>query len=570
MRASKMLISTLKEAPNEAIISSHILLIRAGMIRKLVAGVYNYLPLGLRTLHKVENIIREEMDNAGALEILSSAIQPKELWVESGRWQKYGPELMRFKDRHDREFCLGPTHEEIFTDLIRNEVKSRKNLPINIYQIQTKYRDELRPRFGLMRGREFIMKDAYSFDLDEKGLDNSYQNMYKAYCKIFDRLKINYKIVLADTGAIGGSGSHQFMALSDVGESDIAYCECGYAADVEKASSKVDEYKTNEEEKNMKTVDTPNVKTIEDVSKFLNVTKKDVVKTLVYVDMSKETNEIIIALIRGDRELNEIKLVNALNIAEHELRLATNDEILNAGLVLGFAGPVGVSHKIFIDEEVAIMKNMIVGANEVDKHIINVNYNRDFTGTILDLRTVQENDLCPVCGMPFLIERGIEVGQIFKLGTKYSKPMNCTYQNEQGENVPMVMGCYGIGVTRTISSIIEQHHDEFGIKWPLNIAPYHAVVVPINYQDPIMHENADYIYEKLKQFGVEVILDDRDERPGFKFKDWELIGIPYVIIVGRRANENICEFKLRETLTKEEISFEEAIDIIVTNVKKID
>ena len=569
MRASRMLISTLKEAPNEAIISSHVLLIRAGMIRKLVAGVYNYLPLGLRTLNKVEKVIREEMDNAGALEILSSAIQPKELWEESGRWQKYGPELMRFKDRHDRDFCLGPTHEEIFTDLIRNEVKSRKNLPINIYQIQTKYRDELRPRFGLMRGREFIMKDAYSFDLDEKGLDLSYQNMYKAYCNIFDRLNINYKIVLADTGAIGGTGSHQFMALSDVGESDIAYCECGYAADIEKATSKIDEYRFNEEQREMQVIDTPKVKTIEEVSKFLNVTEKDVVKTLVYIDMSGEENVPVIALVRGDRELNEIKLVNALKIAEHELRLATYDEILAVGLVEGFAGPVGVNVKTFVDEEVAKMKNIIVGANKKDQHILNVNFERDFTGTVLDLRSVQKDDLCPVCGKPLSIERGIEVGQIFKLGTKYSKPMNCTYQNEQGESVPMVMGCYGIGVTRTVSSIIEQHHDEFGIKWPLNVAPYHAVVVPINYQDPTMQEKANYIYESLKLQGVEVILDDRDERPGFKFKDWELIGIPYTIVVGRRAGEGICEFKLRETLVKEEKTFEDAISEIVQKVKEL-
>ena len=569
MRASRMLISTLKEAPNEAIISSHILLIRAGMIRKLVAGVYNYLPLGLRTLNKVEKIIREEMDNAGAQEILSSAIQPKELWEESGRWQKYGPELMRFKDRHDRDFCLGPTHEEIFTDLIRNEVKSRKNLPLNIYQIQTKYRDELRPRFGLMRGREFIMKDAYSFDLDEKGLDLSYQNMYKAYCNIFDRLNINYRIVLADTGAIGGTGSHQFMALSEVGESDIAYCDCGYAADIEKATALIDEYKFNEELKELETIETPNVKTIEEVSAFLNVNKKDVVKTLVYIDMSGEVNVPVIAMVRGDRELNEVKLVNALGIAEHELRLATYEEILNAGLVEGFAGPVGVSVKTFVDEEVSKMKNIVVGANKKDYHLINVNFGRDFNGTVIDLRTVAYGDKCPVCGLPLAIERGIEVGQIFKLGTKYSAPMNCTYQNEQGVNVPMVMGCYGIGVTRTVSSIIEQHHDEFGIKWPLNIAPYHAVVVPINYQDQVMREKAEQIYEELKKQKVEVILDDRDERPGFKFKDWELIGIPYTIVVGRRASENVCEFKLRETLEKTEKPFDKAIEEVVTAVKNL-
>ena len=561
MKASKMLIATLKEAPNEAIISSHILLLRAGMIRKLVAGVYNYLPLGLRTLHKIENIIREEMDNAGALEILSSAVQPKELWEESGRWQKYGPELMRFKDRHEREFCLGPTHEEIFTDLVRNEVKSKKNLPINIYQIQTKYRDELRPRFGLMRGREFIMKDAYSFDLDEKGLDASYQNMYDAYKRIFDRFHLNYKIVLADTGAIGGSGSHQFMAISDVGESDIIYCDkCGYAADQEKAESKDNKYKTDEEMKDYSLVSTPRQKTIEEVSSFLNVDTKDVVKSMVYIDMFN--NVPVLVMVRGDRNVNEIKVVNALGIAEHELRLATYDEIIGIGSVEGFVGPVGLNVKVLVDSEVAMMKNIVVGANQKDAHLINVNFGRDFTGEVLQIRATVEGDICPICGAPLAMERGIEVGQIFKLGTKYSSPMNCTYTNDAGVATPMVMGCYGIGVTRTMSSIIEQYHDEYGIKWPLNVAPYHAVVVPINYNDETMKDAADKIYDELRKSHAEVILDDRDAKPGFKFKDWELIGIPYMIIVGKRASEGICEFKNRATLEKEEITFEEAINRI--------
>ena len=517
MKASKMLIATLKEAPNEAIISSHILLIRAGMIRKLVAGVYNYLPLGLRTLNKIEKVIREEMDESGALEILSSAIQPKELWEESGRWQKYGPELMRFKDRHDRDFCLGPTHEEIFTDLVRSEIKSRKNLPINLYQIQTKYRDELRPRFGLMRGREFIMKDAYTFDLTQEGLDESYKTMYKTYERIFTRLGINYKIVLADTGAIGGSGSHQFMALSDVGESDIIYCDkCGYAADIEKASSKPDFYNQNDEMKELEKVHTPGKKSIEEVSEFLNVNPKNLAKSMVYRNLADNT--LVIAMVRGDREVNEIKLVNHLNIAEHELVLATYDDILSLNSVEGFVGPVGLNVKVVVDEEVAKQKNIIVGANELNYHTMNVNYGRDFTGDVIELRSASKGDLCPVCGAPLETERGIEVGQIFKLGTKYSEPLKCTYQDEQGKNVPMVMGCYGIGVTRTMSSIIEQNHDEFGISWPLNVAPYHTVVVPINYNDEIMRDGANYIYEKLKAAKVEVILDDRDAKPGFKFK----------------------------------------------------
>lgn len=565
MKASKMIIATLKEAPNEAQISSHILLIRAGMIRKLVAGVYNYLPIGLRTLYKVEKIIREEMDEAGGQEILSSAIQPKELWVESGRWQKYGPELIRFKDRHEREFCLGPTHEEIFTDLVRNEIKSRKSLPLNIYQIQTKYRDELRPRFGLMRSREFIMKDAYSFDLDESGLDVSYHNMYETYKRIFDRFGLNYKIVLADTGAIGGSGSHQFMAISEIGESDIAYCDCGYAADEEKATSLINEYKTTEDELPLEKVHTPNQKTIEEVSSFLKLTPKDIVKSIVYKDLAH--NELVMVLVRGDRDVNEIKVVNALDIAEYELVLASYDDILSIGSVEGFVSPIGLNVKTLVDDEVAIMKNFVVGGNESNYHFINANFKRDFTGQVIEVRKVALGDRCPICGKPLKMEKGIEVGQIFKLGTKYSKPMNCVYQDENGELKPIVMGCYGIGVTRTMSSIIEQYHDEHGICWPLNVAPYHVVIVPINYNDETMRTKATELYEKFKTAGVEVVLDDRDDRPGFKFKDWELIGIPYIITVGRLAGDNVVEFKERKTMIKEEKSLDEAYETVVNAVK---
>ncbi|MCM1259419.1 MAG: proline--tRNA ligase [Prevotella sp.] len=567
MKASKMLVATLKEAPNEAIISSHILLIRAGMIRKLVAGVYNYLPLGLRVLHKIENIIREEMDEAGALEFLSSAVQPKELWVESGRWQKYGPELMRFTDRHDREFCLGPTHEEIFTDLVRNEIKSRKNLPINLYQIQTKYRDELRPRFGLMRGREFIMKDAYSFDLTTEGLDISYQQMYETYEKIFTRLGIQYKIVLADTGAIGGTGSHQFMALSDVGESDIIYCNhCGYAADQEKAES-VTLGSNNQEEMSIEKVYTPHQKSIEEISTYLGVDKQKVIKSMVYMNLA--TNHPVLVLVRGDRDVNPIKVVNYLGIAEHELLLASYEQILELGSIEGFVGPIGIRCKILIDDEVTYIQNAITGANEKDYHLKNVNYMRDFQGEVLQLRSTVAGDLCPKCHQPLQMERGIEIGQIFKLGTKYSLPMGCTYQDEQGKNQPMIMGCYGIGVTRTMSSIIEQNHDEHGIIWPLNVAPYHVVVVPIQYSDPAMKEGADYIYHQLKKAHIEVVLDDRDAKPGFKFKDWELIGIPYIITIGRKASESICEFKVRKTLEKTEMSYDEAIYQIIDIISRI-
>ncbi|MFI3251765.1 MAG: proline--tRNA ligase [bacterium] len=566
MKASKMLISTLKEAPNEAVIDSHILLLRAGMIRKLVSGVYNYMPLGLKVIKKIEQIIREEMDNSDAQELLSSAIQPKELWEESGRWSKYGPELMRFKDRNQREFCLGPTHEEIFTDIAKGTIKSSKNLPINLYQIQTKYRDEVRPRFGLIRGREFTMKDAYSFDKDEAGLDVSYATMHKTYERIFDRVGLKYKVVLADTGAIGGSGSHQFMALSEVGESNIIYCECNYAADEEKAVSKADVYKDKEKELKVEEVSTPKVKTIEEVSKFMNVTSKDVVKTLLYRDL--ENQKLVAVMVRGDKEVNEIKLVNYLNIAEHNLVLASETDVNSVNSVTGFMGPVNLNVDVLVDEEVSVMKNIIVGANKVDTHLKNVNFNRDFNGTVLDLRKATANDKCSVCGKQLNQERGIEVGQIFKLGTKYSEAMNCTYVNETGKNTPMVMGCYGIGVTRTMASIVEQYNDENGIVWPLNVAPYQVVVVPVSLKQEAQTNLATSLYNDLKAQGIEVIYDDRDAGMGFKAKDWELIGVPYMIICGKRSEEEIIEFKDRYTNEKQEVSSKNVVEKLVNIIKK--
>lgn len=567
MKASKMLISTLKEAPNEAKIDSHILLLRAGMIKNEVAGVYNYLPLGLRVLNKIENIIKEEMDNAGCQEILCSAIQPKELWVESGRWMKYGPELMRFKDRHDREFCLGPTHEEIFTSIARDLIKSPKMLPINIYQIQTKYRDEFRPRYGLMRSREFIMKDAYSFDKDEEGLEQSYQNMYNTYSKIFDRFHLNYQAVLADTGNIGGNGSHQFMALSDVGESDIVYCKsCNYAADVEKAEA-VCTIKDDSIMKDIEEIYTPNCRTIEELAKFLNIDPANTVKAVIYKDL--EHNKVVSVFVRGDRDVNEIKLINALNTSEAFLTFANDEDIKSLGTVHGFIGPKGLKGEIYIDNEVAEMKNIIVGANKEGYHLKNVNFKRDFDAKVIDLRKTVDGDLCPCCNKPLSLARGIEVGQIFKLQTKYSEPMKCTYVNERGENVPMRMGCYGIGVTRTLQSIVEQYHDEFGIKWPLNVAPYHAVIVPISAKDEEQMALANKIYEELKKNNIEVILDDRDAKPGFKFKDWELIGIPYTIVCGKKTSENIVEFKDRQTLEKQELNPIDAINNIIEAVKNM-
>lgn len=570
MKASKMIIPTLKEAPNEAVIASHILMLRAGLIKKLVSGVYNFLPMGLRTLHKIENIIREEMDRSGAQEILSSAMQPKELWVESGRWSKYGPELIRFKDRHDHEYCLGPTHEEIFTDLVKDLVKSYKQLPLNIYQIQTKYRDEMRPRFGLMRGREFIMKDAYSFDVDEKGLEASYQNMYETYKRIFDRLGINYKIVLADTGAIGGNGSHQFMALSDVGESTIVYCDhCHYAADEEKATSIASVRYEKEEFKDVEEVLTENKHTIEEISEFLNVPAGKTVKTMIYYAEDNKTFGAF--LVRGDYEVNEIKVANALNSSEAFIRLATDEEILSLGSVQGFIGPVNLNKdvKIFVDNEVKELTNFVVGSNKKNYHLINVNFQRDFDGVVGDYKKAKAGDLCPVCHQPLKSERGIEVGQIFKLQTKYSLPMNCVYLNEQGKSLPMVMGCYGIGVTRTFQAMIEQHHDDDGIVFPLQVAPYHAVIVPVNYNDEAQKALAESIYEKLSSQHVETVLDDRLLKIGFKLKDWELIGIPNIIIVGRRASENIIEYKDRKINDKVEMSSDEVVEKIVNLVKAL-
>ena len=567
MKASKMIIPTLKEAPQEAIIDSHILMLRAGLIRKLVSGVYNYLPLGLRSLHKVEKIIKEEMDRSGALEILSSAMQPKELWEESGRWNKYGPELFRFKDRHDRDYCLGPTHEEIFTDLIRNTVKSYKQLPLNIYQIQTKYRDEMRPRFGLMRGREFIMKDAYSFDIDEKGLDESYKIMYETYSRIFTRLGLNYKVVLADTGAIGGNASHQFMALSDIGESNIIYCEnCSYAADEEKAYSHAPSLE-KEELKDREEVLTVNKHSIEEVSEFLNLPLHKIAKSMIYY--AEDSKQYGMFIVRGDYEVNEIKVANALNSSEVFIRLASDEEISALGSIAGFIGPVNFSKcQIFIDEEVTKMANFVVGANKKDYHLVNVNYKKDFDGTIGDYKKAKEGDLCSICGKPLKSERGIEVGQVFKLGTKYSLPMNCTFLNEQGKTLPMVMGCYGIGVTRTFQAIIEQHHDEYGIVFPLETAPYHIVIVPVNYDDEAQRKVSNKLYEMLN-FKVETVLDDRKMKIGFKMKDWELIGIPYIVVVGRRASENIVELKNRNDNSKVELTLEEVKEFIIDKVNNL-
>jgi len=564
MRASKMLIATLKEKPNEAVISSHILLIRAGMIRKLVAGVYNYLPLGLRVLNKIEKVIREEMENAGSLEILSSAIQPKELWEESGRWQKYGPELMRFKDRHERDFCLGPTHEEIFTDLVRNEIKSKKNLPINIYQIQTKYRDELRPRFGLMRGREFLMKDAYSFDRDLDGLDKSYKKMYEAYKNIFNRMNIDYKIVTASTGVMGGLLSEEFQAITEIGEDIVVLCDkCDFASNIEITECITNKKEEQEELKKYELLHTPNVGTIDDLVNNYHISKEKMAKTLIY----KIDNKFYACMVKSNREVNEYKLLKLLNAKEISLAEAIDvEKITNAKV--GFAGPINLDIPIIIDHEVSNMKNFLVGANKTNYHYINVNLNDFEIHKQADISNVLEGDSCPCCGGKLYFKKGIEIGNTFKLGTKYSESLGLTYLDEENKSHPVVMGCYGIGIGRILAAIIEQNHDDNGIILPMNIAPYQVSIVLINDKDEKQLLIANEIYENLINNGIEVILDNRNERPGVKFKDMDLIGIPIRITIGKKVQENQVELKLRNETESIDINIEDIYEVVSKIIKE--
>lgn len=564
MKMSNMLVSTLREVPAEAEIASHKLMLRSGMIRKMASGIYNYMPLGLKVLKNIEEIVREEMNSAGAQEFLASAVLPAELWQESGRWDVYGEEMFRLKDRNNRDFCLGPTHEEVFTDIARNEIKSYKQLPVNLYQIQTKYRDERRPRFGVMRSREFVMKDAYSFDKDQQGLDLSYNVMNEAYVKIFNRCGLDAKCVEADSGAIGGSNSAEFMVKSEVGEDDVVFCtKCNYAANIEKAPSTV-EIAEKETEKDKVKTETPNIKTIEELVKFFSVTDKKIVKTLIF----NADGKIVAVVVRGDREVNEVKVSNALGGVVN-LNMATGEEVFKAtDAAIGFVGPVGIKvDTILVDEEVTHMYNFIVGANETGYHYENVNYGRDFEGRIGDYRNIVEGEKCPNCGEKVTIARGTEVGHIFKLGTKYSEAMKATFIDENGKEKPFVMGCYGIGVTRTMASIIEQHHDENGIVWPLSVAPYHVTVIPVNIKDEAQMEVATRIYSDLKAIGIDALLDDRNERAGVKFKDSELMGIPMRITVGKKIGDGEIEFKLR-TSDVEVIKIEDVVDTVKSEFQK--
>lgn len=566
MRLSEMHLKTLREVPSEAELASHILLLRTGMIRKLVSGVYGFMNMGYRSVRKIENIIREEMDAKGGQEILMSAVQPAELWQESGRWYAYGPELWRLKDRNGRDFCLGPTHEEIFTDIARADITSHRQLPVNLYQIQTKYRDEARPRFGLMRSREFIMKDAYSFDKDDAGLDVSYKKMFSAYERIFKRCGLDFRPVEADSGAIGGSNSHEFTAISEVGESEIAFCEsCDMAATLERAEA-VDAKPTGSEKDflPMEDVHTPDTKTIEEVAKYLGITEDKTVKALLFVtyDEDGQKDKYVAAFVRGDRELNMTKLINALDIPEHAIEFADEKEMSAVtGCVGGFTGPTGLHDCIIVvDSELPGQVNLVAGANKPNYHTKNVNYGRDYKADIVvDLKTLREGDACPACGKPVKTARGIEVGQVFKLGTKYSESMGAYYKDENQNEKPIVMGCYGIGVTRTLSAVVEQHHDENGIIWPVSVAPYHCIITLINPKDDVQRELSESIYNSLMGMGVEALLDDRAERPGVKFKDADLLGIPIRITVGKLAGEGQVEYKLRRDENKTVLSAEEAV-----------
>ncbi|CAM3403028.1 proline--tRNA ligase [Brevibacillus invocatus] len=567
LKQSQMLIPTLREVPADAEIASHKLLLRAGMARQLASGIYTYLPLALRTLHKIQAIVREEMNRAGGQELLMPAMQPAELWHQTGRWDVYGPELVRLQDRHDRSFALGPTHEEVITSLVRDEINSYKKLPINLYQIQTKFRDEVRPRFGLIRCREFIMKDAYSFDTTQEGLDINFQAMYDAYTRIFTRVGLNFRAVEADAGAIGGKGTYEFMALCEIGEDTIAYSEEGdFAANLEKAEVVYKpSAKPEGEVPAFEKVHTPGVKTIEQLTKAMNVDAKQIIKSLIY----RVDEKLVMILVRGDHELNEVKLKNLYDATQVGLAQEADLRALT-GAPAGFVGPVGLDTEkveIIADNYVQDVHDGIVGANEADYHLAHVVIGRDFkVGRFADLRNITEGDECPRTGGAIKFARGVEVGHVFKLGTKYSQAIGATFLDENGRSQPMIMGCYGIGVSRTIAAAIEQNNDENGIIWPVAIAPFHVHVIPVNVKVDEQRLTSEQVTEQLHRAGVEVLFDDRPERAGVKFKDADLIGLPLRITVSdKAAQEGTVEVRIRKTGETHNVNLDE----LVPTVKKL-
>lgn len=567
MLFSKMFIPTVKEDPKDAEVISHRLMLRAGFVRKLSSGIYTWLPLGLRCLRKVEQIIREEMNKKGAQEILMPLVQPKELWIESARWDKYGKELLRLMDRNSRELCLAPTHEEVVTDLVRREVKSYKELPLILYQIQTKFRDEIRPRFGVMRGREFTMKDAYSFDMDETGAEKSYKEMYEAYVNIFRRCGFRFGVVEADSGQIGGSFSHEFMVLADTGEDTIVSCDtCDYAANLERAEVGIIEQENTIKEKGrFKSVSTPGMKKVDDVAQFLGVTADKLIKTMIY----ESDRGVLGVLVRGDREINETKLRNLLNLDYAELASESVIEEVTGG-PLGFSGPIGLAIPLYADRDIMYMEDFIVGGNKHDLHITNVNTGDFIVKGFYDIKVAVAGDKCPRCTGKLASTKGIEVGHIFKLGLKYSKAMKATYLDRDGKEQFMVMGCYGIGVGRTVAAAIEQGNDENGMILPAAIAPFEVNVLPVNTLHGESMDLARAVYDELRDKGIDVLLDDRDERPGVKFKDCDLIGIPLRVTIGERnLKEGLVEIKLRSKKTSEKIPRENIIEKVVEYVQKL-
>lgn len=568
MLATKLYAPTLREVPSDADVVSQQLMLRAGFMRKTANGLYSFLPLGWRSIKKIEAIVREEMDRASAQEIMMPILQPAEIWKESGRWNAYGAEMMRINDRHDNEFCLGPTHEEMITTLVKNEINSYRQLPVNLYQIQSKFRDERRPRYGLMRSREFIMKDAYSFDVDEAGLDESYKSMYDAYTRIFTRCGLTFRPVEADSGAIGGSGTHEFMAIAEAGEADIVYCtKCDYAANIEIGKPGI--MKQEEEAlQELSIVDTPNASTIEAVAEMLHLPLHKTIKAVVFSIDGK----VVLAIVRGDHEVNEVAVQHAV-LGSVEPEMATPEELEKVGLTAGFISPVGLKQTeefaIVVDESVMETYNVCGGANKKDAHYVNINPKRDFNVEdiiVAPIRLITDDDVCPICGGTLEHAKGIEVGQVFKLGTKYSEVLQATFLDQNGRPNPMIMGCYGIGVSRTLAAAIEQYHDENGIIWPRSIAPFEAVIVPINAKDEALMSTSQTIYTALQDAGVDVLLDDRKDRAGVKFKDADLIGYPLRITVSKNTLEN-NEVEIQIRKSGEAITC--AIDSVATKVTEL-